>query len=123
MRQPQEDSCRRLTVSGLKDHLSRGPEQEVRVGFLGVIPCDDCHSLFGGDDPVGAVQRMLKHRPATNEGAVLLRFVAPQPALDQRSESLTVASGQDKRPDIPKRPTRVHLALLFKKREVLSSRC
>lgn len=53
------------------------------------------HPPLGSDDPVGPVQRVLEHGPRPNEGAILLRFVAPEPLLNEAPERLSFAARQN----------------------------
>jgi hypothetical protein len=63
-----------------------------------VIRADDRERPRGGRHPIHAIERVLEHRAAAEQAAVLLRQALAEPALDILGESYALAAGQRERP-------------------------
>ncbi len=61
---------------------------------------DDGDTPLRRNDLVRPVQGMLEHGSGPDKGAVLFGLVAPQPSLNERFEALSLASGQNYRPQV-----------------------
>ena len=59
---------------------------------------DHSDAMLGSNNPVRPVQRVLKHGTGSDESAILLGFVSPEPSLNERVEPFSVASSQNDRP-------------------------
>ncbi|MEP6932700.1 MAG: hypothetical protein ABI988_01950 [Nitrospirota bacterium] len=89
--QRQEDARRRVEIGRLQEEYADWTSMQLRVYVVTMVErCHD-HSLPLRREPPCPVHCMLKHRPGSDEGAILFWSMSAQPAKDERLDSFSLS--------------------------------